>query len=351
MSPFSKHARLALLAFLVAGCSAEITQKIVAIGGRTSSKPGTLSATADVEKFDLTRGANSNCAKPNDYPILDTGFTANTLGTGIVTCGGINDASRGISLCFELELKTNRWIPYTSMTTTRYDAASVVLPSGDIWVTGGWGAHFFKDVATSDLVSVDSNQKPISKPGPKLAAGFVDHCAVAVNQTHVFLGAGLSQDDDDISHNWLVNIDTEEWHRLPSIRYPRMGPGCGLVQTLDGAKGIVVAGGLPGHSDQNAPTQTTSDIFLLESEEWIPGPGLPQEYAYGGHVNPTSSTIVLAGGMDKSNPGGRVRDAIMVLDTSGARKMEDLKFEMTELKLQVPRFGFALAVIYDDDQC
>jgi len=61
---------------------------------------------------------------------------------------------------------------------------------------------------------------------------------------------------------------------------------------------------------------------------------------------------VLAGGIDdRFKNQDKIYDDIMVLDSSGARKMEDLKFEMTESKLQVPRFGFALAVTYDDDQC
>lgn len=335
----SKVTGVGLIVLVALSCltpaSAEITSKIVVIGGRINTEDGNIDVIADVEKLDLTKGSNSKCVKPDDYPINDMTLTANTLPNGIVACGGLNDMGEQ-NACYQLE--SNQWSFFASLTKARLGAASVVLSSGDIWVTGGMGPRLWFDAATTELVSIE---EPSSKTGPSLPAKFVYHCAVAVNQTHVFLGTGNSVNN---TAAWLVNVDTEEFRRLPDMRYPRLGAGCGLIQTLDGAKGVVVARGLTDF----APSATTSEIFLLATEEWMDGPDLPREFGFGGHVNPTDGTLVLAGGMDKA---GKSYDDIIVLDSSQSEKMEDVIFEMTESRMQVPRFLFAMAAVYDSEEC
>ena len=97
------------------------------------------------------------------------------------------------------------------------------------------------------------------------------------------------------------------------------------------------------------PSGTTSEIFLLDRQEWVEGPRLPREFGVGGHVNPDKSTLILAGGFNEARGSGY--SDIMVLDSSQAKTIGDLKFTSSEAELQTPRFLFALALVHDNDQC
>ena len=184
MRPASKCGGLFLLAIVALNCpapaSAEMTSKILVIGGRINTDDGSMDVIADVEKLDLTKGSNSKCVKPDDYPNEVMTLTANTSPSGMVACGGLNDAGPQIA-CYRFD--SDKWTFFANLTQPRFAAASVTLPSGDIWVTGGIGPWF--DASTTDVLSVAERT---TKTGPDLPTGFTYHCAVAVNQTHVFLG-------------------------------------------------------------------------------------------------------------------------------------------------------------------
>ena len=100
--------------------------------------------------------------------------------------------------------------------------------------------------------------------------------------------------------------------------------------------------------DDSGKSPTTSEIYVLNSGEWIEGPDLPRNYQVGGHANPDDSTLVLAGGLEMD---GKGRDDILVLDSSQTQFLEELKFTTSEAKLQTPRYLFAMAAVRDEDKC
>ena len=99
---------------------------------------------------------------------------------------------------------------------------------------------------------------------------------------------------------------------------------------------------------KSLPSATTSEIFLLDTGEWINGPELPREYGVGGHVNPDEATLILSGGLGTS---GEAFGDILLLDASEAETFSDLKFTTSSVKMQTPRFVHAMSYVYDDDQC
>ena len=69
----------------------------------------------------------------------------------------------------------------------RKSAASVMINSEDMWVTGG---EYSK---STEIIRRHTN---VSVPGPQLPEVMFEHCAVKINDSHIFLAGnswGLSR--------------------------------------------------------------------------------------------------------------------------------------------------------------
>ena len=317
--------------------------KYLIVGGKITDEYGQDGLIKDVEKIDLTKGAHSNCVKPPDYPTEVHGFDANSVhgGSSVVACGGLNDYGF-LHSCQEFDPTKNSWEFFANMTKRRSLMSSISRPSGDIWLIGGATWDFWHAGQTLDILKVDDHQ---AVAGPDLPVGLMYHCAVSINQTHVFIGSGNFIDNGGFNQAWMINTEYKTFDRVADMKYPRSGAGCGLVKTRDGSKGIIMAGGL---MDDSSKSPTTSEIYLLNSGEWIEGPALPRNYQVGGHANPDDSTLVLAGGLEMD---GKGRDDILVLDSSQTQFLEELKFTTSEAKLKTPRYLFAMVAVRDEDKC
>ena len=77
-----------------------------------------------------------------------------------------------------------------------------------------------------------SGSAPSAHSGPDLPASFAYHCAVNINQTHVFIGSGNSESQ---AASWIANLGTNDkeqmFSRLPDMKWPRYGSGCGKITT------------------------------------------------------------------------------------------------------------------------
>ena len=73
---------------------------------------------------------------------------------------------------------------------------------------------------------------PYAFHGPDLPASFAYHCAVNINQTHVFIGSGNSESQ---AASWIANLVTDDkeqmFTRLHDMKWPRYGSGCGKITT------------------------------------------------------------------------------------------------------------------------
>ena len=112
-----------------------------------------------------------------------------------------------------------------------------------------------------------------------------DHNLVPINDTHqVLLGGGSTASDV-----YLFDWNSEEWTDLPSLNIERRYSQAGLVTYPNGTQAIVIAGG-------NATK--SSEIWIIDSEEWIMGPDLPTAGAkleFGASVS-YGNTFLIVGG-------------------------------------------------------
>ncbi len=81
----------------------------------------------------------------------------------------------------------------------RYDAASVVLDDGTLWVTGGEDFINFRPIRfdSTELVTLSG-----STLGPDLPEGITEHCLVLLDSSTAFLIGGFH--NSYLSTSWSV---------------------------------------------------------------------------------------------------------------------------------------------------
>lgn len=118
----------------------------------------------------------------------------------------------------------------------------------------------------------------------KLPRKMFDLCAVAINNTHIFIAgkASFTLFSSWIFHLWLqspggsmygkpqveaadiLDTTTNTWHSLPDMPLARSAPGCILTE-VNGEAGIMVTGGL--NSEQLEQTKRT-EFLSLSTHTW-----------------------------------------------------------------------------------
>ena len=134
-----------------------------------------------------------------------------------------------------------------------------------------------------------------------LPAEKVWHNLVAINNTHQVLLGGQS----DTIEVYLFNWDGGEWTQLPSLNAARMYSQAGLVTYPNGTRAIIAAGGR---------FVLTSEIWVIDSDEWIVGPNLPFDGSYlqeGASVSYQDSFLIVGGELD----GDLAQDTIISFNT------------------------------------
>ena len=113
-------------------------------------------------------------------------------------------------------------------------AASVVLPNGDLWVTGGY-ENYNAITATTDIIGKDLN----ITEGPPLPKPLANHCVTQWNSTHLIVAGGYEPGNFtspftnetysiEIKRNAveLFNIETNEWTVGPNMNSARASHSC-----------------------------------------------------------------------------------------------------------------------------
>jgi hypothetical protein len=94
--------------------------------------------------------------------------------------------------------------------------------------------------------------------------------------------------------DWIFNILSNKWTPLPKSSERRNGPACGFLETQNGTRYIVLAGGYKS---------STTEILNLESNEWVVGPDIGED-VFGGRMvsipawHGMSDNLLLVGGYD-----------------------------------------------------
>jgi len=304
--------------------------KLLAISGYVDDESVT-----SVEKIDPTN-INSLCDNVPDYPVKMSIGTAQNFGNKfIVSCGDYAQTNR---MCYRYT-PTNGWEEYVQLAEYRQWTASALTYNGNMWVLGGNNGHRLR---TTEIINVKTKSV---RSGPDLPEAMDIHCAVNINATHVFIGNVWKMTA------YIVNVSEEpfEFTRLPDMKHYRSTGGCGFIMMKNGEESgkssegngepaVIVAGGGFG----TLVERTTSEIFLVEKNQWVEGPALPRGFYNGGSVNPDPHTFILAGGFDEDN---NPHSDIFQLD------VETMKFVTMPGKLKKPWSSFAMTWMMDDDQC
>ena len=220
--------------------------KVIALGGETVN-----GSTNVVEQLRRSNETSSDW----DLPVARYGHSAFILPntTDILVCGGETlhhgkDKLRDCIVSTKSTTSTWAWASHSTLTEPRSNAATVVMPSGDVYILGG---EFSPD--TSDVLR-SGNQTWTN--GPKLNQPANDACAVAINATSfVTIGGVVEQ---DIS---LYNTDTGAWSKpWPMLAEGRRGHSCARVHDK-----VIVAGGYLYTTHENTATMLIIDINTGEA--------------------------------------------------------------------------------------
>ena len=334
----------------------KLSSKIFLVGG--------LNHTNTVEKLDPFV-SYSNCVPPNEYPVMIKQPTVDVIDRGlIVSCGGqafVDGGFKYWNKCYSYNTKTVEWNEFAEMIEGRSEAASILLNDNKIWITGGWIRNpngGGESTATTEILDIES--ATFSK-GPDLPTWMYTHCLVRYNETHVFLGA-IGSFEDDQTQFWtpyLVDIEQEPFvfHALPDMSNGRDGGGCAVIDvdfigaknppnnystSFESRRAIIVAGGY-GYNNMGVLTgKNDSEMLILEDGVWKDGPQLTRGFAYGGYTTVNGNEMLLVGGHDDD---GYPSDTVMKLDPVSGR------FETLPGRLQSSNSYFGMTTIFDNDDC
>jgi len=303
--------------------------KLLAIGGYVDGEG--MSKTAEL--VDPTK--LNSCQSVPDYPMTIDGATAQNFGNQfIVSCGA--------QMCYSYT-PSKGWKEYANMAEYRTYAPSVRINDDEMLILGGENDKY-QYLKTTEIISAKTRT---SRNGTDLPEAMVGQCAVKIDERHVFISNGWTSNTA-----YIVNVSEEpyEFTRVQSPKERRWGAGCGFIKMKrggeesgmmssdDGEPAVIVAGGGIGG------TRTTSEIFLIEKNQWVEGPALPRGLYYGGSVNPDEHTFIVAGGWDDER--GKPQSDIFQLD------VETMQFVTLPGKLKHPRSYLAMTWMpKNDDQC
>ena len=279
-----------------ANCEEDV-KLLVVTGVDLDTSKGLLS---DSEVINLS-DSNSICEDLGDSPLKIAGGTGGLLdGKFPVICGGemtLEDSYNTVSVddCFVLA------IPYLTakLSVERYLAASFMVNSSHLWVTGGAmrdasglvGVH-----DTSDFVSINDNSL-IVNPGPILPLPMNGHCMVQIDDFTFMLIGGVST-DSILDKTYIYTND--KWTEGPKLNFRRRDHACSQL-TINDRVYVIISGGYINEDSKGSKSIESLDVMDL-SKGWQLGflddPDFELPRGLIGHsmVQLPSSTATVIGG-------------------------------------------------------
>ena len=137
-----------------------------------------------IEMIDLSISGNYHCPQWVNYPIAIHGAIGGLLEGIPIICGGTNLAYTS-NKCYKITSKNS--YQNVTMSTSRSNAAGVVINGSTLWITGG------KDHNANALLSSEFIQLNGTMQGPKLPIPLVGHTMVNIdNDLTMVMGGGLT---------------------------------------------------------------------------------------------------------------------------------------------------------------
>jgi len=141
-----------------------------------------------------------------------------------LVCGGYSSGSVYQKACFAL--KSSSWSQVGEMDQARFDASSVVLPNGTIFIRGGQdgiGSY----LRTTELMEIDSDGEiSHQSPGPDMPTSSWGHCSVLTSTSNMILMGGFYG-----SQTHFLNLESGSWTAGPPLQDTglRLWPACGHI--------------------------------------------------------------------------------------------------------------------------
>ena len=129
--------------------------------------------------------SQSTCSIPQ-FPVANKfrAAMAEVFEGRVTVCGGRDDEYS--AACFSL--KEGSWKASPTLLVPRAYGASVILPNGSMWISGG--SQSFSDyLSSSELLSSSSSTWTA---GPRLPTPVSFHCKLQFNSSHTFFAGGYS---------------------------------------------------------------------------------------------------------------------------------------------------------------
>lgn len=270
-------------------------------------------------------GDGFQCDGSQSNPPIPLGPSGNLIGWlaeyhdgTIYLCGGQD--SNIHNECYYLNIGSSSWVLTNPMVASRRYAASVTMPDGRLVILGGYNTGS----AWLDTVEVKEagNGKPFNMvDGWKLPRKMFDLCAVAINNTHIFIAGGSMYGKPQVEAADILDTTTNTWHSLPNMPLARSAPGCILTE-VNGESGILVTGGL--NSEQLEQTKRT-EFLSLSTHKWTQLENLVQDRM--GHnifQLGAKNKLTVVGGYSQTE--GQLFGVETYTEGQGWRKSSALKF-------------------------
>jgi len=253
-------------------------------------------------------GEGKECPSLPDYPLEVTHLTATFLNNKIVACGGWNPYS---NRCFELASDNlTEWVEISSLLEVLSSMASSNV-DGQWFISGG-----FSTSSTTKTTLFNGLAFARGKPLPKVKDS---HCQVTVDDNHIFITAGGTQD------TYMLNWEEQTYAILDYIPEPAMDyTVCGLINNFIEGPEVLVA------------VKEKSYIYSLANSSWKDGPPLPESISDLSRAHPTKGVAAIGGVI-----GGDFSSKVYVFDDQA------YEWKLQEQELKVARKGAAAIAVPD----
>ncbi len=263
-----------------------------------------------------------------DLDDILVGATGAVVNRAPIICGGYSQTEDAIiDKCYS-PLDPSR--PIVTLTKARQYAASILLDSETLWITGGGVPldYYVQEqektvVDSTEYVSLPANQ---AHPGPNLPQAATRHCLVKYSNSQVLLFGG-----NQIGVlTFVFDFEESSWTlKGPSMSAKKSAMACGVLEDSALKTKVVVATG--GVLVTEKGISKTTEFWYPEKMIWEDGPDLPMTLSNAAGVNsPDEQAFFVVGGNYMQ---GALANTIYSLECSNG----DCQWSLLESKLEAAR--------------
>ena len=233
--------------------------------------------------------------------------------------------------------KGGKWVTASSLTLESSNFAMVMLPTGEMLLTGGdtnSGEGKSERLRRTDILLLNGTWKNAQMDLPISTAY---HCMVLADNSTVMVIGG-HQSSQPGQRTFKLSPTETNWKEGPALINKRASHGCSKIPSsrMSRKESIIVAGGW----NKDWKPQSTVEILDAGSDKWRLGPELPEPLQGVSMVRHPDGGVVLIGGSNN----GTYSDALYYLPHAGP----GAQWEKLPQKLATGR-DYQIAVLVPDE--